>query len=186
MDPTTETGAVAGHLEPRRVSAQPRIAVNAAIVGERPTGLGVYALHLITALDRLGERLCVFTSRPDLVAPRDVDVVPVPAALRPERGARGHLRRLQWTQTGLRRLVRRTQPRLLLNLVPEGLLRPSVPQVTVLHDLLPLRYPAEYPRQQHYFRRWVPAVLRHSQAVVVISESTRRDLIQFYPGIAAD
>src|SRR5215510_8502047 len=101
MDPTTETGAVAGHLEPRRVSAQPRIAVNASIVGERPTGLGVYARHLITALDALGERLCVFTSRPDLVDARRAMIVPIAAALRPERGAAGHLRRLIWTQTGL-------------------------------------------------------------------------------------
>jgi glycosyltransferase involved in cell wall biosynthesis len=168
------------------VGGEARIAVNAAIVGERPTGLGVYALSLITALDALDERLCVFTSRPDLVAARHATTAPVSAALRPERGASGHLRRLLWTQTGLRRLVRRVRPRLLLNLMPEGILRPAVPQVTVMHDLLPLLYPEEYPRQQYYFRRFVPAVLRDSRAVIVISESTRRDLLRFYPGIAPD
>jgi glycosyltransferase involved in cell wall biosynthesis len=168
------------------VSAEARIAVNAAIVGEHPTGLGVYALSLITALDGLGERLGVFTTPPDLVVAPHATTASVPAALRPERGASGHLRRLLWTQTGLRRLVRRVQPRLLLNMMPEGLLRPSVPQVTVMHDLLPLLYPGEYPRQQYYFRRFVPAVLRQSRAVIVISESTRRDLLRFYPDIASD
>ena len=43
------------------------IAVNAAIVGDRPTGLGRYALSLIRELDALGERLVVYTSRPEVV-----------------------------------------------------------------------------------------------------------------------
>ena len=43
------------------------IAVNAAIVGERPTGLGVYGLQLIRALDDLGERMTVVTSCPEAV-----------------------------------------------------------------------------------------------------------------------
>jgi glycosyltransferase involved in cell wall biosynthesis len=162
------------------VSASDTIAINAAIVGDRPTGLGIYALRLITGLDALGERLTVYTSRPDLVAAPRARVDRVSAALRPERGAWGHLRRLIWVQTGLRARVRRARPRALLNLMPEGLLATSLPQVTTVHDLLPLLYPSEYPRQQYYFRHYVPAVLRASRAVIVISESTRRDLLRFY------
>jgi glycosyltransferase involved in cell wall biosynthesis len=156
------------------------IAVNAAIVGERPTGLGLAALELIRHLDALGERLIVYTSRPEAVSAPRARVERVSAAVRPERGARGHLARLAWTQAGLRRRVARLRPRLLLNAMPEGLLWPAVPQVTVIHDVLPLRAPAEYPRQQHYFRHYVPRVLRHSRAVIASSESTRRDLVDFY------
>jgi glycosyltransferase involved in cell wall biosynthesis len=156
------------------------IAVNASIVGDRPTGLGLYALHLIRVLDALGERLVVYTSRPEVIRAPGARVERVPAALRPERGARGHLARLLWTQSGLRLRVARLRPRLLLNLMPEGLVWPAVPQVTVVHDLLPLRSPEEYPRQQYYFRHYVPAVLRHSRAVIVSSESTRRDLVDIY------
>jgi hypothetical protein len=50
--------------------------------------------------------------------------------------------------------------------------------VTTVHDLLPLLYPSEYPRQQYYFRHYVPAVLRASRAVIVISENA--DLLHFY------
>jgi glycosyltransferase involved in cell wall biosynthesis len=156
------------------------IAINAAIVGERPTGLGVYALHLIEALDALGERLIVYTSRPDLVRAPRASVHRVSAAYRPERGALGHLLRLLWVQSGLRLMVRRAHPGVLLNLMPEGILWPPVPQITTMHDLLPLLYPAEYPRQQYYFRHYVPKVLRHSRAVIVISESTKRDVLRFY------
>jgi len=162
------------------------IAINAAIVGERPTGLGVFALSVIQALAGLGERLVVFTSRPDLVTAPNVGVLSAPAMARPERGAVGHVARLLWAQSGLRLRVRAARPSLLLNLMPEGLLRPAVPQITTVLDLLPLRYPEEYPRQQYYFRHYVPAVLRHSRKVIVISESTRRDVLRFYPGVAPE
>jgi glycosyltransferase involved in cell wall biosynthesis len=164
----------------RAVPLDGAIAINASIVGDRPTGLGVYALSLIAGLDALGERLIVYTSRPDVVVAPRADIQRVSPALRPERGAWGHLRRLLWIQTGLRARVRRARPRVLLNLVPEGLLATSLPQVTIVHDLLPLLYPSEYPRQQYYFRHYVPAVLRASRAVIVVSESTRHDVLRFY------
>jgi glycosyltransferase involved in cell wall biosynthesis len=67
--------------------------------------------------------------------------------------------------------------------MPEGLLATPVPQVTVIHDVLPLHYPAEYPRQQYYFLYYVPAVLAASQRIIVSSESTRRDIARFYPRV---
>jgi glycosyltransferase involved in cell wall biosynthesis len=154
--------------------------VNAAIIGERPTGLGLHALHVIRALHARDERLLVWTSRPDLLGGQGPRLERVPAALRPERGTRGHLLRLLWVQSGLRRRVRRSGADLLLNLMPEGVFRPPVPQIATVHDLLPLFYPAEYPRQQFYFRHYVPAVLRASAGVIVISESTRRDVERLY------
>jgi glycosyltransferase involved in cell wall biosynthesis len=168
------------------VTAAAPLAVNAAIVGERPTGLGIYGLQLIDALDALGERLTVFISCPAAVTAPHARVVRVSARIRPERGAPGHLARLVWTQTALRAHVRRTRPAALLNLMPEGLLASPLPQVTVIHDVLPLHYPAEYPRQQYYFRHYVPAVLAASRRVIVSSESTRRDIHRFYPRVPAE
>src|SRR5260370_7951443 len=102
------------------------IAINAAIVGQRPTGLGFYALHLIAGLAALGERLIVYTSRPDLIAGPHTIVQRVSPAMRPERGAWGHLRRLLWVQTGLRPRVPRSKPPLLLHLMPQALLAPRL------------------------------------------------------------
>jgi glycosyltransferase involved in cell wall biosynthesis len=162
------------------------LGVNAAIVGERPTGLGIYGLQLMDALAALGERLVVFTSAPNAVTAPGARVVPVTPRVRPERGTCGHLARLVWTQTALRAHVRRARLHAMLNLMPEGLLATPVPQVTVIHDVLPLHYPAEYPRQQYYFRHYVPAVLRASRRIIVSSESTRRDLARFYPRVPGD
>src|SRR5262249_54063143 len=67
-----------------------------------------------------------------------------------------------------------------LNTVPEAILGANIPQITVVHDLLPLFFPAEYPRQQYYFRSFVPRVLKSSRVVVADSESTRRDIVHGY------
>jgi glycosyltransferase involved in cell wall biosynthesis len=156
------------------------IAVNAALVGDRPTGLAAYVLNIVSALDRLGERLIVFTSRPELFKSHNVKLLAAPPSLRLERGALGHVLRLAWTQTVFRSRVRTSGARVVLNCLPEGPLASPVPQVTVVHDLIPLHYPQEYPRQQPYFRHYVPRVLRASRAVVASSDSTGRDLVHFY------
>jgi glycosyltransferase involved in cell wall biosynthesis len=74
----------------------------------------------------------------------------------------------------------KTRAQGLLNTVPEGVLRSSVPQVTVVHDLLPLRFPPEYPRQQYYFRFLVPRILGSSRLVIADSEHTRSDILEHY------
>jgi len=68
----------------------------------------------------------------------------------------------------------------MLNTVPEGMLGAHIAQVTVFHDLVPLFFPPEYPRQQYYFRLLVPRILRASRIIIADSESTRRDIIQTY------
>ncbi len=141
------------------------IAVNATILGERPTGLGVYARGLIGALRKRGEEL---------------DVVTLPSP-------RGHVARILWLQTAMRRRLARTRPAVLLNPLPEAPLLAPVPQVTVVHDLIPLFYRgrARVPRAHLYFRYVVPLVLRGSRSVIADSEATRRDVVARY-GLAPE
>src|SRR2546426_5305155 len=76
-----------------------RIAVNASIFDRRPSGLGVYAQALATALHILHSDMVVYTSRPD--------EIPCARAIRPwgepSRGGPGHLWRVLWAQGGLPR-----------------------------------------------------------------------------------
>jgi glycosyltransferase involved in cell wall biosynthesis len=161
------------------------LGVNASIIGQSPTGLGLYAINLIRALDGLRSDLRVYTSCPEALGPLRARVHATTHLARPERGLRGHFLRLLWVQTALRIRARADGLSALLNTVPEAVLAARVPQITVVHDLLPLYFPAEYPRQQYYFRSLVPRVLRRSRVVVADSESTRRDIIESY-GIAAE
>lgn len=138
------------------MSGRPLVAINGAIVGERPTGLGIYAINAVEALAALGEHLVIYTSRPEAIAAPGAQVRRITTAVRPERGTLGHLARLLWVQVGLRSCLRQDRPSVLLSLTPDGLFVPPVPQVATVHDLLPLYYPREYPRQRYYFRYYVP------------------------------
>lgn len=157
-----------------------RVGVNASSVGENPTGLGLYSVNLIRELDRLRDDLLVYTSRPEAFGGLRARVGRAPAGARPERGFSGHFRRMLWLQNTLWVRARVNRFAAVLNTVPEGILHSPVPQVIVVHDLLPLFFPAEYPRQQYYFRFLVPRVLQASRIVVADSENTRRSIIQHY------
>ena len=163
-----------------RGSGTLRIGVNASILGGRPSGLGQSVLALIRELARLRAGIAVYTGCPEALAGLPVAVRRAPAAIRPEGGGASHVARLLWIQTALRVRVRRDGLDVLLNAVPEGLLRPRVPQVTIVHDLIPLAFPREYPRQQLYFHRFVPAVLRQSHTVVANSGATRHEVLSRY------
>jgi len=161
------------------------VGINASIIGDSPTGLGLYAINLIRALASIRDDLRVYTSCPSALGVLKADVLPTMPLVRPERGMRGHLMRLIWVQTALRIRARTAGINALLNTVPEAILGSPIPQVTVVHDLLPLFFPGEYPRQQYYFRSLVPRVLKRSRIIVADSESTRRDLTGSY-GIAPE
>jgi glycosyltransferase involved in cell wall biosynthesis len=104
--------------------------------------------------------------------------------LQPRRGGRGHFQRIAWAQVCLPLRLLADRATVLLSPVPEGTLLAPVPQVIVVHDLIPLHLPGSFPRQYLYFRHVVPRILRASQAIVTDSESTKRDVMRFY-GIEA-
>ena len=160
--------------------ARARVGVNACIVGGDPTGLGIYTVKLICALDRIRDDFVVYSSCPEAFGPLRARIERAPVAVRPDFGVRGHLVRLFWLQSALRFRVRRAGLRMLLNTMPEGIAGLPIPQATVVHDLLPLRFPAEYPRQQYYFRYFVPRILHASRVVIADSEFTRRDVVNHY------
>ena len=161
-------------------SQKDMVGVNASIIGEDPTGLGVYSMRLVRELSHLRDDLVIYTSMPSALQCTKAKIVRIPKDTRPEHSMRGHFSRLLWIQTTLRLNARRDRITALVNPVPEGLVATRVPQVTVIHDLLPLRFPAQYPRQKYYFKFFVPRVLRESAVVVADSGSTRDDVLHFF------
>ena len=156
-----------------------RIAVNATILDERPGGLGVYTAYIIKELAELGAELRVFTS-----APATVGVVPirrVPKTVRPSRGALGHLARISWSQAIFPTRAKREKADVSFITTPtEGATMPRIPQVVTVHDLLPLKFPDEFPRIGVFFRKVLPGILNNSTAIIVPSESTKKDCVEAY------
>ena len=48
-----------------RVGQRGGVGINASIIGDNPTGLGLYAINLIRSLDAIRDDLRVYTSCPD-------------------------------------------------------------------------------------------------------------------------
>ena len=156
-----------------------RIAVNAAILDERPTGLGVYTSNIIQELAKAGAEMRVFTS-----APATVGVVPlrrIAKRVRPSRGAYGHFNRIAWSQLVFPYRAKHEKADVALVTTPtEGTVFPFVPQVVIIHDLLPLKFPAEYPRLRIFFEKVLPRILRKSAGVIACSMSTKKDCVESY------
>lgn len=143
--------------------------------GVHPTGLGVYAEMVAPRLRRLDAdvTLVSWSGAP-------LGGVPTIAAGAAPRG--GGLvvavRRILWLTLRLRGLARATRADAVLHLLPE-LGRAPVPQLGVVHDVIPLVAPTTW-RQQLYFRTVVAWSVRSAAAVVADSEPTRADVARLF------
>jgi glycosyltransferase involved in cell wall biosynthesis len=155
--------------------------VNLSFVGQRPTGLATYALNVVPEL----QLPLTLLAAPSVLAKfADRSGYKIPATLTPEQGKRGHLGRLWWTQQQLPSIARSLQSSLLFSPVPEMPLWSSVRSIVVVHDLIPLRFPSLTSPLTHYFRYYVPQVLRQAEHIICNSVATADDLVRTY-GIAA-
>jgi hypothetical protein len=125
------------------MSTAPLALFNGSYISARPTGIGVVARDLAAELNPAQIRLLLPHQPQTAVA--DPTAIAIPGDLSPEHGARGHWRRLCWTQNQLPKLMRQQQASLLLSPLPEAPLLRGVRSVVLAHDLLPLRYPQPGP-----------------------------------------
>ena len=129
--------------------------INYRPVLRQPTGIGVYANAVLSALQELPH---VLVHGGEEGAPRQ------------------RLKRLLWTQLELPRLAKRHQASLIFTPAPEGYLGSQrIPQVVMVHDLRPISHP-ERSFQSLYFRSWVPPLLRSCRHVLTNSQFTAREI----------
>ncbi len=156
------------------------LAVNASIVDPLLTGLGVYTVNLVQELAKFRPDLLVYTSHPNVFAGNSIRVRTLSSPMGPAFGKSAHLRRLLWTQWGLPRRMIRDQVSLLLSTVPEGVIRGTIPQYLVVHDVTPLRFPKEYFLQRWYFQCYVGPLLRQAKGIIAVSEQTKTDVMSAF------
>jgi glycosyltransferase involved in cell wall biosynthesis len=164
-----------------------RIAVNASILDDQPTGMGIYGVSVVRELARLmagSNRLTVFTGYPAAFAECDVDVVALSPLTQPRYGKAGGMCRFLWSQTGLplQALVGRFD--VLYQLTHHGLpyrLR-RLPQVlTIQTDVeVAFGFPGQHRLQHYYFRHFIPRLLAASSAVITTSRYAMEVLQRTY------
>jgi glycosyltransferase involved in cell wall biosynthesis len=93
-------------------------------------------------------------------------------------------RRIMWEQTRLAALARHLD--LLHGLAFASPLVAACPTIVTVHDLSFLRFPEAFKPFHRRYLRWITSIsTRRAQRVIAVSESTRRDIIQFF-GVHGD
>ncbi len=149
------------------------VLVNLSVFLLQPTGISNYATNLIPYLKPLHPTLLTAHNYPDF------NCYPIPNNLSPAQGAKGHIRRLFWTQFKLAQLHQKHQSKLLFSPLPEAPLYYHCPYVVMVHDFIPLRFPQDSFPQTLYYRYYVPQVLKQSTQIICNSTSTATDIVEF-------
>jgi len=62
--------------------------------------------------------------------------------------------------------------------------RPDVPFVLTIHDMMPLKFPELFPKKHTLMMRYfLPRYLREASGIICVSETTKRDLLSFFPSL---
>ncbi len=151
-----------------------KLGINAINVQVEHSGLATYARSIVRHLLEIHNDVVLYVSDPGVFPLEKTHRVPVGS--RENRGSK--IFRVFGGQLVMPFWARGDRISLLLSPSPlEGLPFSLVPQVTVVHDLIPLLFPEEYPRVRHFFKRVLPLILRSSLAIITVSEHTRQDLL---------
>ncbi|SNZ16465.1 glycosyltransferase family 4 protein [Hydrogenobacter hydrogenophilus] len=158
-----------------------KLFINATHFYEHPSGLGVYTKNLVRALLSIHDQIKVFTGNPDIGCSNQQLVI-TPKWLNPRKGTIGHILRILWENSYLWIQTLRERPHILFSTVHEGVALPLVhtKQVITLHDTIALKFPQYFKRLKYYFTHFLPLVIKNSQAIVCVSENTKKDLLDYY------
>jgi glycosyltransferase involved in cell wall biosynthesis len=148
--------------------------INLAFLSQKPTGLTVYAQNICPYLSNLQPTL--LASHPIL----DYDCHEIAENLNSDYGAKGHLRRLIWTQFRLDHIHHQLNSKLLFSPIPEAPLFSRCRYIVTVHDLIPLRFGKPFSRLTAYFRYYIPQVLHQAEHIICNSESTKQEVMSYF------
>ncbi|MHC5718138.1 MAG: glycosyltransferase, partial [Nostoc sp.] len=143
-------------------------------MSKKPTGITTYALNILANLQSL--KLTLLTSQ----SISDYDCYPIPSNLTPDHGTKGHLNRLLWTQFQLQKIYKTLTSCLLFSPLPEAPLYSNCRFVVTSFDMIPLRFGKRFSPLTPYHRYYTPQVLNQAEHIICISQTTAKDITDFY------
>ncbi len=148
--------------------------INLSALMQRPTGISVYARNILPALKPLDPLVLTSSEIPGFRH------CAIPDHLSPEFGSKGHLKRLLWLQRELPQHYTKFNSHLIFSPLPEAPIFRGCRYVVTVHDVIPLRFPRHFSPLTNFFRFYVPFVLSQAQHILCDSESTARDVHDYY------
>jgi glycosyltransferase involved in cell wall biosynthesis len=100
-----------------------------------------------------------------------------------EASTKSSLARLAYQQMLMPRSLTAENATLLYSPVPEGMLNPVTKQIITVHDLIPLVIPESTQLLKYYYKIFLPRLLKVSDAIITVSESTKQDIEKYYPTV---
>jgi glycosyltransferase involved in cell wall biosynthesis len=151
-----------------------RLLINLSFLTPEPTGIGTYAANIFPYLQQL---------EPTLLTSQKIEnytCYQIPDYLTPDRGTKGQINRLLWTQFELPKIYQKLRSNLIFSPLPEAPLYSRCRSTVTVHDLIPLRFPQKFSRLTAYFRYYIPQVLQQAQHVICDSQATLKDVADFF------
>jgi glycosyltransferase involved in cell wall biosynthesis len=164
-----------------------KIAINASILDDKPSGLGIYTYNVINELTKIisnNDELVIYTSNPEILKKnKNIKMKRVPQSTQPKYGKHAAIKRFIWSQYTLLKDLKKEKVDILYSPTQHGLLFYNI-QIITIHDLLPIyfNYKKSLQRklQNLYYRYLLPIVLKKVGKVITVSESTKKDIIKYY------
>lgn len=148
--------------------------VNLSFLSQKPTGITTYALNILSNLQSL--KLTLLTSQ----SISDYKCYEISSKLTPDHGTKGHFKRLIWTQFQLPQIYKNLKSSLLFSPLPEAPLYSNCRFVVTSFDMIPLRFAKGFSPLTAYHRYYTPQVLKQAQHIICISQTTAKDITDFY------
>lgn len=163
-----------------------KIAINASILDDKPSGLGIYTYNVIKELIDIidNDELYIYTSCPNLFKERDnIKIKNISKNTQPKYGKSAAIKRFFWTQYNLKKDMTKEHIDISYSTTHHGLLNFNK-QIVTVHDLLPLyfNYKNSLQRilQSNYFKYVLPKILKSANRIITISDCTKKDIIKYY------
>lgn len=160
-----------------------RIGINAAILDNKPTGLGIFTENIIKELSKIvseQDEIIVYTSVPELFKGFPVTLKKVTHWTQPKYGKKAGIIRFLWLQLIFPFLVNKDYCDIVYSTTHHGNMLISKKQVLTIHDLLAVKFPNQYKLQYKYFKFILPKLLNKSPLLFTVSQNTKKDIVNVY------
>lgn len=161
--------------------------MNATILEhDKPSGIGIFTYNIVNELALIHDDLMVWTIEKKHLQLETNKCVKVLSAISKYLQKSLFLFRTVWDQFVFPFLASKIDCDIIYFPIPEGFLFSSIPQVVTVYDLHPIQFSNEVPFYRNLsFKFRLPYVLRRADAIVTISDNTKRDIVSLL-GIVPD
>ncbi|TGA99822.1 glycosyltransferase family 1 protein [Sporolactobacillus shoreae] len=159
------------------------IGINATILDDKPTGLGIYTINIINELSKVLEstdKIIVYTSTPEYFTDEKIVTKKVTNLVKPKYGKKAGLIRFLWLQFIFPLLVTKDHCDIIYSTTHHGNLFITRKQILTIHDLLAIKFPKQYKLQNLYFKYVIPHLLKKSPFLFTVSDNTKLDIVNYF------